>query len=312
MSDFLWQLEQALLANNIQIIGNIKPNDTKPQRFKQRSKPNGGHDIFVILHGDKGATFGDWHYPDQWVAWWLNGRNKLTLKDRTDYEIQKQLMEQERMERRQWAIKRAENFWLNHPSTKAVYDHPYIQKKRINPYFSKVIVKDRWIKNILFIPIRNVDYEFQGVQIIKPYGQNFKRPWKGTTYKDNMVWLSIPPPENYRGVIRVCEGYATGCTIYEATGHITVCALSAYNMVNTVVQLKRKYVHANIKVCADNDAHGKENIGVILGKEAAQFSGGHFYYPEFKSYHGKKLTDFNDLFQQSGIDEVKRQLISYR
>lgn len=309
MSDFLYQLHQALLAHNVHIIGHINPNSDKIQRFKSRNKSS-GKDIFIVLHGEQGATFGDWHDRDGWQTWWCNGRQKLNVYERREFEAQKREIERERYEKRLFAINRAEQCWLSHPSTKQVYEHPYIQRKKINPYYSKV-ANQRWVKDVLLIPIRDIDYQFQSVQIIKPNG--FKRPWKGTTYKNNMIWLSPILPDDYKGVIRLCEGYATGCTILAAMGDVVVCALNAYNMPNVAALIRQKYPDCHLKICADNDAWGKDNIGLQYAALADVAGNGFIHYPEFSKLNcDSKPTDYNDLYLLAGLEETRRQLILIR
>lgn len=308
MSDFLYQLNNALSAHNISIKGNIRPNIDRIQRFKDLNSSHGGKDIFIALHGDKGATFGDWHDQSGWVTWWMNSTHKISLEERREREYQRMLMDELNRKRRDHAVKRAEKYWLSCIAEDTVKQHHYILKKKINPYYAKSIVKNRWIKNILLIPVRDIDYQFQSVQIIKSNG--FKRLWKGTSSKNNMIWLSLKLPENYNGVIRVCEGYATGCTIFQVTQQPVICAINAYNMVDIITQLKRRYIHANIKICADNDGHLTDNIGLKMGRLASGIAAGNLHYPIFNS--GEKPSDFNDLYCLMGKEECKKQLIAVR
>lgn len=310
MSDFLWQLERALEAHNIAINGNIKLNTSKFQRFRNLNSKSRGSNVFIKLHGDQGATFGDWNDQDNWITWWAGEKIKPNYYERQQREIERQQLERYQQQRRAHANERARQFWYTHKANADPREHAYALRKNITPYYAKCVKHDRWIKDVLIVPIRDINYELQTIQIIKPNG--FKRPWKGTTYKNNMVWLCLDLPDNYQGIIRVCEGYATGCTIFHVTGaQPVVCALNAYNILNVATLLKRKYVHANIKICADNDIFGKVNTGLNYGSTAAKITGGGLHYPVFpETYHAYKPTDYNDLYNLFGFDETKKQLIA--
>lgn len=316
MTDFAIALEQAMLEAGFRIKGTIDFNRLDSiQRFQDALKPK-GKDIFVILHGLRGATFGSWHDKDHWITWWADSKRTYLPTREQVYEraMQKLAMEERANHMRQMAIRRATNFWYNHP-VRLVDDyapsHPYVRKKRITPYYSKAIKRERWIREVLILPIRDINYELQSVQVIKANG--FKRCWKGTTYKDNMIWLSYPLPLAYKGIIYVCEGYATACTIYQASGKPTICALNAGNLLSVCFQLRRKYPNACVKIAADNDFTKQENTGLRVGREVAIRVGISLHYPIF---HGLCVeghpSDFNDLAALTDMECVKKQLLLIR
>lgn len=63
--------------------------------------------------------------------------------------------------------------------------------------------------------------------------------------------------------IIICEGYATGQTIYEATSHAVVVALDAGNLFPVAKKFRDKYQKTSIIIGADNDISG-------TGQKAAQ------------------------------------------
>lgn len=85
-----------------------------------------------------------------------------------------------------------------------------------------------------------------------------------------------------------------------------------------VVKLREKYPNAAITICADNDhqhtrrtPEGTElwNKGVALAQDAAKAVGGKVVTPIFNEEERVRgVTDFNDLHQSRGLDEVKRQV----
>jgi len=84
--------------------------------------------------------------------------------------------------------------------------------------------------------------------------------------------------------ILIAEGWATGASLYEATGHFTIVAFSAGNLTAIAIQT-RKYHPANeIIICGDNDASG---VGQKAAREAALAINGRYILPP-------TLGDFND------------------
>ena len=307
MTDFAAGLEEAMRKRNFFPDGKINYSaDGKWQRFANAGGYKRAKDLFVILHDyDRGATFGDWHYPDDWYTYWNPAYRYPTVTEQVEMRRERdRLMALQKIERskREW---RAQIFWVKFYLQKYVERHPYSLRKQIRPYYA------RRCRSWLLIPVSDVEQNLKTVQIIKPNG--FKRLWKGTSTKGNMVWLSEKLPADYDGFIRVCEGYATGCAIYEAGGGPVVCALNARNLMPTVVSLMRHFQHAGIKVCADNDAWGKTNPGLIYARQVCERTGASLHYPVFdKEMANLRPTDFNDLLVVSGIEAVERQLILLR
>lgn len=181
--------------------------------------------------------------------------------------------------------------------------HPYVRRKKIYPHAARVI------RRMLVLQIVSIENELMSLQFIMRNG--FKQFKKGAPTKGGMIWLCDMPPSNYDGVIRLCEGYATGCTIYSVTKSPVVCAMHAYNLVNVAALLRTKYIKAQIKICADNDIWKKENTGLIYAVKAAELTGYLIYYPKFdKLDTSSKPTDFNDLYILGGKSAVKEQLIN--
>jgi putative DNA primase/helicase len=306
MNEFSDQLEEIMTSRNFFIKGKINYNLTgKFQRFPNASVYKRSKDLFVVLHDyDRGATFGDWNYPDDWFTYW---NKKYENPNLSELKIRKKVMEANKAaeayerSKREW---RSKEFWhkyyLNHDPT----THPYVIKKCIFPYYAKCY------RTKLFIPVSDIDFNLKTLQIIKPDG--FKRLWKGTSQRNLMMWLCQKLSQNYDGIIRVCEGYATGCTIKHITKSPVVCGINSLNMIKVCIELKRKFIHAQIKICADNDKWGRENTGLKHATQAAKFINAPIYYPIFESNNNREPTDFNDLYVLHGAQEVKRQLLMAR
>ena len=175
--------------------------------------------------------------------------------------------------------------------------HPYTKRKKIIPYMS-------WgFRKFLIIPVLDINYIPQSIQFIYPNG--FKHGKTGAPLSGNMIWLSKELPNNYAGIICVCEGWATGCTIREMISVPVICALNCHNLLKVILALVRRYPKAYIKICSDNDSGKSDNPGLVSARKVSLRTGVVLTYPIADD---TKVTDFNDLFINYGGEEVRRQL----
>ncbi len=108
-------------------------------------------------------------------------------------------------------------------------------------------------------------------------------------------WYTIPGDN----VLIVAEGWATAKSINMATGHTAIVAFGSSGFMKVPPLLREKYPEARIILAPDNDV-GKD--AVKKATRAARESGCEFIVPEVEDG-----TDFNDLHQCAGLDEVRRQ-----
>ena len=83
------------------------------------------------------------------------------------------------------------------------------------------------------------------------------------------------------GRILIAEGFATGATLHEITGHAVACAFSAGNLKPVAEALKRKYPDTVLVICADDDHATDGNPGISKATEAAQAVEGLLAVPGF-------------------------------
>lgn len=107
------------------------------------------------------------------------------------------------------------------------------------------------------------------------------------------------------GRLIVCEGYATGASIHEATGHAVAVAFNAGNLEAVAVALRAKYAALKIIIAADDDHLTDGNPGLSKAKAAALAVGCYLIKPDFGPHRPDKATDFNDLHQLAGADAVR-------
>lgn len=117
-------------------------------------------------------------------------------------------------------------------------------------------------------------------------------------------------------VFVLCEGYATGASIHEATGHRVLICFDAGNLQAVAQSMmesaKSRGVEYITLIAADNDrwtVEPVENPGVHYAKSAVKAVGAmaRLAVPDFIDLDGKP-TDFNDLHQREGAEVVARAI----
>jgi putative DNA primase/helicase len=173
--------------------------------------------------------------------------------------------------------------------------HPYLERKGIKAHGLRIEGE------ALLIPMRDTAGTLQSLQTITADGEKRFLP-------SGMVkgcYHSIGKPD---GVLIVCEGYATGASIHEATGHAVAVAFNAGNLRAVAESLHSKYPDLRLILAADDDWKTEGNPGVTKAKEAARAVGGNQIKPNFGDQRSDKATDFNDLHQLAGVESVRAQI----
>jgi putative DNA primase/helicase len=114
-------------------------------------------------------------------------------------------------------------------------------------------------------------------------------------------YFSIGKPA---GRLIVCEGFATGASIHEATGEAVAVAFNAGNLGAVTMALHKKYPALAIVIAADDDHKTDGNPGLTSAKSAALAVGGFVVAPQVPAGRPARATDFNDLAAISGPDAV--------
>ena len=170
----------------------------------------------------------------------------------------------------------------------------YLRAKQIKPYGISEL------GNTLLIPVTDHEKKIYGLQRIHSDGH--KRFLKGTAKAGHFFMF-----KGDLDTIYLCEGYATGASIHEATDQTVFCAFDAGNMSPAGEVIREIYPKTMITVCGDDDQFTKGNPGQAKAEAAAKAINGSCIFPRFKSLEGEP-TDFNDLACREGIDQVREQL----
>ena len=148
----------------------------------------------------------------------------------------------------------------------------------------------REYRGALVLPLRDVNGELHSLQFIGADGA--KRFLRGGRIAGCFFTLADKP----ESPLVICEGYATGASIHEATGYAVVCAMNCGNLLAVSKALREKYPAREIIICADNDQFTDGNPGVTKATEAAKTIHAKLAAPQFADA-STKPTDFNDMPQ---------------
>jgi putative DNA primase/helicase len=167
---------------------------------------------------------------------------------------------------------RAAKLWERaRPATNA---HPYLQRKGVGAYGV------RQLRELLLIPARDAHGLLHTLQFIGPDGA--KRFLSGGRIAG--CYFAIGRPVDS---LLVCEGLATGSTLYAATGRAVAVAFNAGNLQPVASALRAKFPELSLIIVADNDLMTPGNPGVTRATQAARAVGGLVAVPRFEGVpHG--------------------------
>lgn len=177
--------------------------------------------------------------------------------------------------------------------------HPYLVKKNILPH------KTYRYKNNLIIPVF-LSGETDPVSCQKITWDSQK--WNMT---DGVMQGACHVIEGSHSTACICEGFATGASINQATGFTTLCAMNDNNMIKVAECLYNNNRFERVIICCDNDWKKEAEIGINAGIKAAKtiFEKFGFIYVYPQDIEG---TDFNDLHIERGITAVSEAIIKGR
>lgn len=203
---------------------------------------------------------------------WEPGNNskKNPANELQDYKKQmEQVRNQQDTEKRQRqaeAALEARRIWA--ASIEAIIITSYLSLKGVKAYGV------RRYGNVLVIPLRDSNGVLHSLQFIDAKGN--KRFLSGGRVKGCYHAIGTAKQLN-TGILCVAEGYATGASVYEATGYPVAVAFNAGNMIEAAKALRLKYPHHKIILCADADP-----VGIKKATEAALAVGGLIAMPSFQ------------------------------
>lgn len=286
LDQFSCAIEQAGLTPPETIIP-----DGKIHRFATNGDRHGTDGWYVFYSdGLPAGSFGDWRL-DLKQNWCAKPDPQMTATERADYrarcEAARQQREAAERQRHAEAAACAHALWDQAPPTTA--DHPYLQRKHVQPHGLRLDPDGDLIVPVL---IDGVLASLQGIAATD--GQKMFLP--GGAVKGGYFVIG---DLTEAAIIAVGEGFSTCTSVHEPTGYPTVCAFSAGNLLSVATQLRQQFPASTIVLCGDHDLSG---TGQRAAREAAEAIGGLVALPE------EPGMDFNDLAQAQGQGAVRNAI----
>jgi putative DNA primase/helicase len=275
---------------------------------------------------------GGWFYDHRAGKSYSVRRGEKSELTAAEMQAIREVRENQRKERAAFDARRRKKMdvWLKRLFNKApkASSHAYLTAKGIQAHNARIRVKT----GELYIPI----YASSGLMLgLQRISLKFKGYSKGTQKAGG--YAAFAKAGDDLSTIVICEGWATGATIKEATGLAVFAAMDAGNVRHVAAALRKKYPDARIVFAADSDQwtfnpkkrpadlnraelSGDDNrwiewrdngfcqnVGVEAAQQAAvAIGGGHVIIPPFNGTEPDKPTDWNDYAASFGHDEIKR------
>lgn len=287
MHDAIEQFRAAIHNAGLHPPEVIEP-DGKLHRFASNGRRSDDAGWYVF-HDDgiPAGAFGDWRggLSETWradIGRTLSPQEEAAHRARVD--AMRREREAEDARRKAEAREKAAAIWQ--AALPAADDHPYLIGKEVKAHGLRLH------DGALVVPMRD-GAELHSLQFIDAEGE--KRFLAGGRVSG--CYFSIGQPD---GTLCIAEGYATGATIHEATGHAVAVAFNAGNLLPVARALRTKFPALRLIVCADDDAMTAGNPGLSKAGEAAQAVGGLLAVPDFGAQRPGGASDFNDLHRHAG------------
>ena len=290
----------AMLRAGLGYAGPIEA-DGKLRRFRagdDKSK----NSWYVLFAGPPMAgAFGCWKrgINEDWHD--RNGQLSQAEWQRVRQHLQEAKRERERVEKERQKKGRETADWILKRAKPLSASHPYLAAKRVQTYREA-----REYRGTIALPLRDITGDLHSFQFIGANGE--KRFLRGGRVQGCFFTLA----DKADGPVVICEGYATGASIHEATGHAAICAMNCGNMLAVSKATREFWPQREIIIAADNDQWTeapRKNPGVIDATAAAKSIRARLIVPQFKDT-ATKPTDFNDLAALEGLPAVKQQIAS--
>lgn len=257
--------------------------DSSIHRFHVSGDKRGTRNGWYLLHlnGRAAGAFGSWKagFSSTWAA----DGEPMSRAEREAFRVmldtaRKRAESERRVEHEARATEARAEWAQAGPADPA---HPYLLTKGVQPHTL------RQIGDTLIVPLLDQYGMLWNVQRIQPDGGKRFRPGRAGGLFSPIGDLTDP------AIILICEGWATGATLHQETGHPVLCAMNAGNLKPVALAACEAWRGADLVICADNDRFTEGNPGITKATEAAKASGARLAVPQFPE--GVPGTDFNDL-----------------
>ena len=293
--------------------------DGRLHRFPGARKKRGTAGWYIAYPDRNGAHFGDWSSGVK-QHWIVTRTQPVTDAEREKWTEEKKARAKELAKKREIARNQIEKVW-----TRAVKPDPktdpvsYLLQKGIGDYLNLKVStlthfgrKKKWSlpAGVLLIPMYR---DGERVNLQRIYSDGEKQFWPGADPIG--AYFPFGLTKGKLDTVYICEGWATGWSIWKATGCPVLAAFTAGNLEAVARMVYKKRDPKRIIIAADNDRwtkiiHAGElddipNPGVYYAEKAARaIDSAEVTIPDFEELEGKP-TDFDDLRLLEGDEAVK-------
>lgn len=285
--------EMQAFAHEQGLLGRIIP-DGKLRRANTVERPN-SLEAWLVAYPNH-LTIGNWRTGMKYT--WRPQGNSLTHQDKEELRLARLAYKAEIAKKQLEAAKVCESIWHQ---TILINENPYLTKKQIQRHIARM---DRF--NNLVVPVSSFHGKLMSLQFIPPKGE--KRFKSGGVVSGNAAMIGS---FDNTGTLLVCEGYATGCSLHEATNLPVVVAFNAGNLEAVCKTLSLAHPTFKLVLCADNDHQTERKTGINVGLDKARIIAEKlnvlWLWPEFEA--DNQGSDFNDIHCQHGLQALTNLLI---
>lgn len=244
--------------------------DAVVRRYHDRlnDRPGQKNAWYMATHnpdGTTGGAVGSWKLGAS-ATWCTSTARTFTPEEKARFAQEQAAArtraEAERLEVQKQTAAKAAQLWDR--SRPAQPDHPYLVRKAVPPY------RARQIGAALVFDYRDSHGTITTLQFIQPDGS--KRFLSGGT----VAACSHRFGPKVSRVLILAEGFATGATLHEATGHpVAVCGFAG-NLKPVALAARNAFPAAVLVIAGDADPVGRQKA-----LEAADSVDGRVVFPEF-------------------------------
>jgi len=236
--------------------------------------------ISARLYDDElGGYLHDWRTGEKY--YWFADKDSMSpseyVRRKQESDALKQAQDAKRSLAYADASRTAEKLFNDAPI--ASHNHPYLARKKVNPYGIKQLNGE------LLIPVYSIQGDMQSIQFIDESGnKKFLKDGKMSGGCHFIGEIAMDKP------VYICEGYATALSVYEDTKCLTLIAFNAGNLINVAKGLRAQLPDIEIVIAGDCDG-----VGQKYAEKASKAVNGSTLIPNFGD-HPQGFTDWNDYF----------------
>lgn len=287
---------------------------------------------YVIRTGEYPvALFRNWHAsaPSPWLIIFPDSvtSSSLSAEDAKRREAELARLKEEMREQREKEYKEKLHLLTDVVGRmKKASEHEYLSLKLLSPSAGLGVVssadaglllgsKDIKSSALLIPRFAFEDNSLAGAELIFRSSANPQVFDKRAICPVANTYFSIPGEKGNKTVV-VCEGYATGQSIWERTGATVYCAFGAANLLPLAKKLaaRSKTASAHLIIAADNDNYSKDgkaradNPGVEYAAAAAKAVGCKLVVPSWPDAAYKAPCDFSDLYMAEERGQIQGRI----